>query len=285
MKLLEASETVRRERIKGATWSLSILAKAIIEDYEDEKITCDMIDRVTAIIRSSNRTMAPLWNLATLLEEGCRNGRGMDEVARNLLWYINDARQRMYHGSLPIQEKDAIITTISYSSAVELILSSMNPRIIYTLESTPGGEGVELAKHLRRRGVNVALVPDTMMASVVERSSIILMGADAVTLDPCLYNKIGSLTLAITAKYYNKPVVAVFESYKINPALNCGKLEVETRLYRVEGWGDILYNLFDAIDGSLVSAAFTEYGLMEFNGDKLNTIYNKFKDMVLGSNP
>ncbi|MEB3773827.1 MAG: hypothetical protein GSR86_02725 [Desulfurococcales archaeon] len=281
MRILEAARRVKSETLRGATWSTHVLAKAVIEDSDEGLITCREAERIANIIRSSNRTMAPLWNLASLIVEACKTGTPPGDTARRMLWYMEDARQRIYHKAMDIVTDGSVLLTLSYSSNVELVLTASNPKMVYVAESLPGGEGVELARHLRTAGKPVALIPDSAIASSVRESDMVLLGADAVTLDPCLYNKLGSLAAAISAKWSGKPVVAVFESYKIHPEARCGEHYIESRSYRVEGWGDVIYKVFDLVHGSLVDAMLTEYGASNFEAGELKSIYARFKEAIL----
>ncbi len=97
LSLLGAVERVRRERVKGASWSMATLAKAIVEDEEAGRISCSDAGKIAETVRSANRTMAPLWLLADAVEEACRSGSTLGDAARRIIWYIGEARQMLYH--------------------------------------------------------------------------------------------------------------------------------------------------------------------------------------------
>ncbi len=280
--ILAAVEEVRRERVRGASWSMSRLARAVIEDHDSGSISCGDIDRVASSIVSANRTMAPLYNLANLLHEGCKSGKGMGDIARRVLWYIDEARKMLYTVGEHAVPEGASVATLSYSIAVETVLMASKPSMVYVAESLPGGEGIEFARSLRRSGKPVSLVPDSMIPRIVESSDIVMVGADAVTFDPCLFNKVGSLAAALAASRFSKPFIPVFESFKIHPSLGCSSVEVEVRYYRVEGWGDVPYNLFDRVEGDLVSGAVTEHGVTRFTPEDLKRPLYKFYELILG---
>lgn len=280
--LLAAVEEVKRERVRGASWSMARLARAIIEEDDSGHISCNDAHKIMEIIVSANRTMAPLHNLATLLGEGCMRGERMGDVARRVLWYMDEARKKLYSNWGHVVPDRSRVLTLSYSSAVELVLAPSRPSMVYVAESLPGGEGVDLARSLRRMGKPVSLIPDTGIPQAVRDSDVVLVGADAVTLDPCLVNKIGSLSAVLAASRFGKPLVAVFESYKIHPRIGCGEVEVEARLYRVDGWGDVVYRAFDIVDGDLVAGAVTEYGFTEFSRPGLEGLVYKFYESILG---
>lgn len=263
-----AADLVSRESVRGATWSAVTLAKAVISASEKGEVDCGSVDRVASLIVGANPGMASLANLALFIRGSCMRGSSIDEGARLFIYYVNEARERLVENSKEVLSAAGSVATISYSSAVEASLLASRPGRIVVFESTPGGEARHLARHLRSSGLWVELYPDSLMW-VVEQVDAVLVGADTVTLDGCLYNKAGTRTLALVAKSLGKPVVAVFESYKIHPTARCGGVEVPVRAYRVEGWGDVSYRLFDEVDGSLVQLAVTENRVSEFTPENI----------------
>ena len=82
---------------------------------------------------------------------------------------------------LPASER---ILTISRSASVYRSLAglprSRRPEEVVVLESRPGGEGRELARELRLRGLTVRLVPDRAGRAWTGRVARVMIGADAI---------------------------------------------------------------------------------------------------------
>ncbi len=281
-KLIEAYERVKEERIRGAFWSANIMAKAIIEDAQNGLISCDNIDRVTRLIISANVTMASLWNLADVLRNGCNLGYDVLSSARKFLWYMGYSRELLSSVANNLAHEKMIITTLSYSSSIELVLLTLKNYLnkVFISISEPGGEGIEFAKNLRRSGIEVNVIYDAMLPHAVEKSTLVLIGADSVTLDGCVFNKVGSLMLAMISSIYKIPFASIFESFKIHRHLKCNDVKIEYRTSRINHWGDLSYPLFDKIPSSYIKFVITEYGITEFNRERLLESLDKMRSTI-----
>lgn len=281
--LEEAVEEVRREKIRGARWSLYTITRAVIEDYENGLLICQRIHEAAELIRGANKSMAPLANLSYILQEACSKGIDLKIVARNILYHQQRSLELIREAARNLP-RAARIATFSYSSTIEAILHTLKGDLqeIIVLESRPGGEGAILAANLRDSGASVRLLPDTMMYEAAEQSDYILVGADAVTRDGCLVNKLGTRQLALIARYYERPVVGVFDSMKIHPDSTCKTHVIEERTYLAPGYGPTRYPLFDLTPEDLIKAAITERGIIEYTSREVSSLWSQMIGEVLG---
>ncbi len=102
------------------------------------------------------------------------------------------------------------VVTISRSHIVERGLHTA--RKVFVLRSEPGGEGIDACEFLREM-VKSELVWDAEMGYVVMKSDVVACGADGISKDGFV-NKVGTLPLALTARYLNRPFYVVAPSYK-----------------------------------------------------------------------
>ncbi|AEA47636.1 initiation factor 2B-like protein [Archaeoglobus veneficus] len=102
------------------------------------------------------------------------------------------------------------VVIISRSHIVERGLYTAKK--VFVLRSEPGGEGVDAYEFLKRK-VESELVFDAEMGYAVMKSDVVVCGADAISMDGFV-NKVGTLPLALTAKYLNRPFYVVAPSYK-----------------------------------------------------------------------
>ncbi|WP_062662803.1 translation initiation factor eIF-2B [Aeropyrum camini] len=203
------------------------------------------------------------------------------EALRRLMDYVEEAGREAAERAAELLSGAGAVSTVSFSRAVQLTILAARPPLVYVLESRPGGEGVAMARHLRQSGVNTVVLPDSAVGLAVSRSGAVVFGADAAGLDGCLRNKLGTLPLATSAGALGVEVVAVFESYKIVPRA-CGWEGVETRGYRVEGWGDVEYPVFEPVPLRLVSHIATELGGGRAGVEPLRLYRRLFLEEVLG---
>jgi len=109
--------------------------------------------------------------------------------------------------------KGKIVATISRSHIVEKGLTTAKHVIV--LESSPAREGIDTARYLKGRVVEVSIFPDPAIGYAVKLSDIVVVGADALYSDGFV-NKTGTLPLALSAKYLSKPFYVAAPSYKFS---------------------------------------------------------------------
>ncbi len=277
----EAYRLVREERVRGSSWALSTLARGILEDLESGYgVDCSRAPR--AIVEAFPGSGA-LENLSLMVSKLCGDPGALEETLRSLLDLVDRAAVELAERAAQVLAGERLVVTISYSRAVSEALVAASPGRVVVLESRPGGEGVFAARHLRERGLNVELAPDSAAGSVLAGGATAVIGADAAGLDGCIYNKLGSLSLAAAARALGSQVVAVFETYKVVGRELCsGGPAGPLRLYRVEGWGDVPYRLLDVVPPSLISLVVTERAVGRPERGWMEAFRRAFLEEVLG---
>jgi len=282
--IADAVEEIRREKLRGASWALYRAARAVLEAWEQGLLDCAAAGETAKAIEEANKSMAPLANLAYAIRESCRqNLPGAPAAqARRLLEYRERAQELLREASRSLDWPQTILT-ISYSSTVETIIHANKDAIheVIVLESRPGGEGAILAANLRATGVNARLAPDTMTPHALQQAGTALTGADAVTRDACLVNKLGTLQLAILAEHTGKPLITAYDATKIHPKTTCETHPVEERTYMAPGYGPVRYPLFDKTPPDKITLAITEQGPQPHNPKTIETLWKQMIEYVL----
>lgn len=113
------------------------------------------------------------------------------------------------------------IVTHSFSSTVfqslEMARKSGKDFSVICTESRPLLEGISLARKLGESGIRVTLVTDSGVFAMIEHADLVLLGADAFSLDG-LINKAGSSAIAMMAQRYHVPCYALCSSLKFLPS-------------------------------------------------------------------
>lgn len=278
---------LRKERVRGATWSARVAAEALIRLIESG-VKGEEFIRAAGRIRKATPSMASVYNVTSLAEERYRLGGAQEalRVLRAFLEYQEECKRSICSAGQKILWEDTRIATLSYSSNVFNVLLRAKNLIaeVYVLESRPGSEGARLAADLELNGFEVKLLPDSSMTEAVKSSDLILVGADMVTVRrPIIVNKIGTNPLARIAKAMGKPLIAIFESYKIHPTITPSKIRLTKRPYHVGGYGTIRTPIFDKTPGEYVSKALTEHGEARFTAEILGRLYRRFIEKVVGA--
>jgi len=97
-------------------------------------------------------------------------------------------------------------------------------------ETRPRKQGHITARELRELGVPVTLIVDGAAGRYLDESDHVFVGADSVTADGAVVNKIGTRPLAVTARERDTPVVVAAQTLKLDPTTLSGHtVEIEMR--------------------------------------------------------
>jgi methylthioribose-1-phosphate isomerase len=144
-------------------------------------------------------------------------------------------------------------------------------------ETRPLLQGARLtAYEARRAGVPHAVLADSAAASLMAAGEvdIVLVGADRISADGSVANKVGTYGLAVLARHHGVPFVVVAPASTIDLATPDGdSIIVEHRPAREVTWlasqpvapeGTAAYNpAFDITPPALVTAIVSEYGVVQ----------------------
>lgn len=148
---------------------------------------------------------------------------------------------------------------------------------VYADETRPLLQGARLTSwELKETNIDVTLICDNMSASVMSQGlvDIVIVGTDRVAANGDVANKIGTLGVAILAKYYNIPFFVACPSSTIDLNTPVGeKIEIEEReSEEVTSFGirktapegiKVKNPAFDVTPHELVSGIITEKGILK----------------------
>jgi ribose 1,5-bisphosphate isomerase len=127
---------------------------------------------------------------------------------------------------------NSVVFTHCHSSTVTRLLAKAkadgkNIKVICT-ETRPAYQGRITANELVGLGIETTFIVDSAARSFMKNIDIVIVGADAITSDGNVVNKIGSSTIAVLAHEARVPFYVVSELLKFDPeTLNgeCEKIE------------------------------------------------------------
>ena len=167
----------------------------------------------------------------------------------------------------------ATVLTHCHSTTVMAALkqafeNKKEPRVICT-ETRPKQQGFITAKELAEIGIDVTLIVDSAVKSVMSKVDLVLVGADSITSTGDLINKIGTSGVATIAKESDVPFHSCAELYKFDPLTIWGRTtEVEQRPaweiadpYQLKGV-KIMNSAFDKTDAKYITGYITEKGVV-----------------------
>ncbi len=230
---MELQELLKEER-RGSSYILRRLLRLIKGKSRDEQI------EICNKVLEKYKSMAVFRNILRLIEKN---------------YSVNEIEDKIYNADEKIIKnirdlvKNKSITTISRSHTVEKGLVSAST--VFVLRSEPKCEGIDTARYLIGRGVDVVILPDQEAENAIKNSDMVIVGADSIVKSKRYFvNKVGTLNLAKLAKKHSKPFYVAASSYKITDE------DVEVT------------ELFEKIPADLVTGFIWEKGIS--NLDELN---------------
>jgi ribose 1,5-bisphosphate isomerase len=135
-----------------------------------------------------------------------------------------------------------VVLTHCHSSTVTHLLSkakedSKRFEVVCT-ETRPVFQGRITAKEMLALGLKTTFIVDSAARSFMRDADIVIVGADAITSEGNVINKIGTGTIALLAYEARKPFYVVAELLKFDPATVCGDYEQIEERSPDEVWKD-----------------------------------------------
>ena len=173
----------------------------------------------------------------------------------------------------PTGDKKFIVMTHCHSSLVTAILLEAKRQgknfIVINTETQPRLQGRVTANELLKAGIEVIHVVDSAMRWAVRHYQVdlILIGADSITSEGTVLNKIGSRLLALVAHEENIPFYVASPLLKYNPETNLGILEEIEMREPKEVWEkppkniQILNPAFETVSRRYIDGLITEAGI------------------------
>jgi methylthioribose-1-phosphate isomerase len=172
------------------------------------------------------------------------------------------------------------LATVMYGTALAPIYVGHEQGLkfhVFADETRPLLQGSRItAYELEQNGIPVTVICDNMAATVMKEGKVqaVIVGTDRVAANGDVANKIGTLGVAILARYYKLPFYVAAPTSSIDLSLPTGaQIPIEQRDSReiTQGLGRItsppgvdVYNpAFDVTPADLVTAIITENGIAE----------------------
>ena len=134
----------------------------------------------------------------------------------------------------------SVIFTHCHSSTVTRLLArakkdGKNLKVICT-ETRPAFQGRITAKEMVELGVETAFIVDSAARSFMGDVDLVIVGADAITSEGNVVNKIGTSAIAVLAYEARKPLYVVSELLKFDPETLWGEYEKIEQRNPMEVW-------------------------------------------------
>jgi methylthioribose-1-phosphate isomerase len=301
--LSECIEAIKSLRVRGApaigvcaayglfTVAQSLSSKRYSEFCTEMDTTCDLLykSRPTAVnlgwaidrikpLYSENEDM-PVNQIVSLIKEEAIKIHSEDKMF---------CEQMGYAGLEIVPNPCNIIThcnagslaTGGWGTALGVIYAALEQKYrihVYVDETRPLGQGARLTFwELMQNNIPCTLITDSMSGSLMkdEKIDLVLFGADRISKNGDVANKIGTYNLAALARLHGIPCYAVAPSSTFDLSLESGdEIEIEQRntneILHIYGYNDNLndgadvYNpAFDVTPAEFLTGIVTEKGII-----------------------
>ena len=228
-------EKLSKDGIHGSSFltkkAISIV-KLYIDGSDPSKIEIKTLMQIVQLIVQAQPTMALLFSfsnrLLLFLDQIYEKDFSEKEKKESILTFLESFSQSIDAGEKRICQNTAdrlksISPIATYSSSrtikktLELLHKKNNSLMVYCAESRPKNEGILLAKSLAEKNIDVSVMTDATLFSIIKKISALIIGADAIT-EKSVINKIGSYPLVQLAIQQKIPVYCLCHCYKLIPA-------------------------------------------------------------------
>lgn len=201
------------------------------------------------------------------------NFRTDPNVSQTAIQYFKTSKEKIAEiGAQKIHEGMMIFTHCHASTVTKILLKAWGDGKRFTVRNTetrPKYQGRKTAEELAVAGIPVVHSVDSAGRLGMKESDLFLFGADAVTAEGNVVNKIGTTMLVEFANLYQIPVYSCTNSWKFDPATIGGKDEPIEQRDPKEVWENppagvkVINPAFELTPADKISGIITELGIFK----------------------
>ncbi len=246
MLVTETAEKIKNMEIRGA----GRIARAAAEALRDHALSLDVtstatfraeMERAAEILVATRPTAVSLPNAVHIVMSGIDTARPADEAKTALIQKAdafirssqNAVKKIAEFGARHIRDGDTILTHCNSEAALSCIIEahrSGKDITVYATEVRPRNQGLITIRTLNDAGITTNYIVDSAVRSFINKVDLVMVGADAVTVNGAVVNKIGTAQVAHTAHEARVNMIVAAETYKFAPRTILGELiQIEER--------------------------------------------------------
>jgi len=236
MDILTAAEKIKSMEIRGASRIAKFAAEVmkehalrIRENFDEEML------RASQILLNTRPTAVSLYNAVNYIMQ--YRGESIEEKresavkrAEEFIGWVETAQKIIAEiGEKRIRDGSTVLTHCNSSAALAIIKRAheVGKRVeVLATESRPRWQGHITARQLREAGIDVTIIVDSAVRYFINDVDCVLVGADTITANGALVNKIGTSQVALCAKEARVPFMVAAETFKFSPKTLFGNLVV-----------------------------------------------------------
>jgi len=232
----ESAKKIINMEVRGASRIARFVAETLKEFAKsvDSNFDENML-KASKILMNTRPTAVSLFNAINYVmgyrgDNDEEKKRDAIRRAEEFIRWVDTAKQKIGEiGAKRIKDGWTIMTHCNSSTALAVIKTAFrqgkNIEVIAT-ESRPRYQGHLTVKELTAEGIPTTLIVDSAVRFFMSEVDCVIVGADTITVNGALINKIGTSQIALCAKEARVPFMVCAETYKFSPATLFGELVV-----------------------------------------------------------
>jgi ribose 1,5-bisphosphate isomerase len=242
--LTETAEKIRNMEIRGAGRIARAAALALRE--EAGSVQADTLEEFNRKMHEAFKTLYLTRPTAVSLPNALRivmryKAENVEDARRQIIanadaFIANSEKAVKLIGEIGarrIRDGDTIMTHCNSSAAASILTTAFRQgkhiNVIAT-ETRPRLQGLVTVDVMQKAGIPTTLILDSAVRYFMKKADLVVVGADAITVNGNLINKIGTSQLSLAAHEARVPFMVAAETYKFSPRTLLGELvEIEER--------------------------------------------------------
>lgn len=246
MIVSETADKIKRMEIRGA----GRIARAAAEALRDgalssraattESFRMEMTQAADMLL-ATRPTAVSLPNAVHMVMAGIKKASTVEEAKAGIVTRADEFVTSSQHaveriaafGSRHIRDGDTIMTHCNSEVALACIVAAHREGKeieVFATEVRPRNQGLITIKTLNDAGIKTNFIVDSAVRSFIHDVDLVVVGADAVTVNGAVVNKIGTSQVAHAAVEARVNVMVAAETYKFAPRTILGELiKIEER--------------------------------------------------------
>ena len=246
MFVTETAEKIKSMEIRGAGRIAREAAAALrqqadgIRDGDLESFRQEM-EGAAKILIATRPTAVSLPNAVHIVMSGVERAVSLEEARKGIIdraeQFIHSSRNAVENiaqfGARHIRDGDTLLTHCNSEAALGCIIEahrSGKEIDVFATEVRPRNQGLITIRTLNDAGIKTQFIVDSAVRTFINDVDLVIVGADAVTANGAVVNKIGTSQVAHTAHEARVNVLVAAETYKFAPRTIFGELiQIEER--------------------------------------------------------
>ena len=202
---------------------------------EDLRFFQHEMDAAAQILIATRPTAVSLPNAVHIVMSGLERAVTLEEARNGVIsraeQFIHSSRHAVENiaqfGARHIRDGDTLLTHCNSEAALGCIIEahrSGKEIEVFATEVRPRNQGYVTIRTLNDAGIKTNFIVDSAVRSFIHEVDLVIVGADAVTVNGAVVNKIGTSQVAHTAHEARVNVLVAAETYKFAPRTIIGEL-------------------------------------------------------------